>query len=416
MLIIFLVVLVLLLGVMLWSSRTQRLVRVSLDSKRGLDNIRHPVTKLTDGSLTPGNAVEVLQNGDGFFPRLIEDIEQAQQYINIESYVWWKGQICTDVADALIAQAQRGLEVCLLLDWVGSYHANKDELQRLRDGGVQLTRYHPPELRSLGRFNKRSHRKLAVFDAKIAYVHSFGIAEEWEGNGVGPDNWRDTGVRLQGPIVNDVQGAFAKNWMEATGEVIAEPAYYPEQPEVGDSECHLVISSPRGGVSSVSLLLRMLINAAEHQLIIQNPYFCPDDDWIEALAKAVKNGVDVQIMVPGEENDSKIVLRAGQYRYEELLEAGCRIFLHRNNLLHQKIMIVDDLWSHVGSTNFDERSFDINAESSLGIVDAEVAKQLKNAWLDDLKQCKEVHLDEWRQRDWQQRLKEKVAFQFRKLI
>ena len=393
-----LVALVLLLAVLLWSARTQRSSRVRLERIEAFRDLLPSISGLTQGWLVGGNRVEVLQNGDGFFPRLLADVAAAEESIHIESYVWWKGEICRQVAEALSARARDGLEVRLLLDAVGSSPGEPAVLDGMEEAGVRLTYYHPFELRALGRLNQRTHRKMAIFDGRVGYVFSHGFAAEWEGAGDGPRNWRDTGARLEGPVVGRVQAVFARNWMEETSEVLFGERYFPDLEEAGDVTCQIVSSTPSGGVSSVSILHKLMIAAADRELLIQNPYFCPDNDLTRMLVAAAGRGVRVRIMVPGPVTDSPIVQHAGHWQFTRLLRAGIEIWEHQRTLIHQKVLVVDGLWCHLGSTNFDERSFDINSEISLGILDEGIAAELSRAFEADLAHCRRLELRAWRRR------------------
>lgn len=394
----FLCALVVLLSLLLWSARTQRSSRVRLERIEAFRDLLPSISGLTQGWLVGGNSLEVLQNGDGFFPRLLDDVAAAERSIHIESYVWWKGDICRRVAEALAARARDGLEVRLLLDAVGAAPAEAEVLDVMREAGVKLVYYHPLELRALGRLNQRTHRKMAVFDGRVGYIFSHGFAREWEGAGDGPKSWRDTGARLEGPVVGRVQAVFARNWMEETSEVLFGERYFPDLEEVGDVTCQVVSSTPSGGVSSVSILHKLMIAAADHELLIQNPYFCPDNDLTRMLVAAAGRGVRVRIMVPGPHTDSPVVQHAGHWQFTRLLRAGIELWEHQRTLIHQKVLVVDGVWCHLGSTNFDERSFDINSEVSLGILDEGIAAQLAEAFEADLAHCERLELRRWRRR------------------
>lgn len=394
----FLVGLVVLLAVLLWSARTQRSSRVRLERVESFRDLLPSISGLTQGWLIGGNAVEVLQNGDGFFPRLLADVAAAEESIHVESYVWWKGDVCRQVAAALSARARDGLEVRVLLDAVGSSPGEPAVLDGMEEAGVRLTYYHPFELRALGRLNQRTHRKMAILDGRVGYVFSHGFAAEWEGAGDGPKSWRDTGARLEGPVVGRVQAVFARNWMEETSEVLFGERYFPDLADAGDVTCQVVSSTPSGGVSSVSVLHKLMIAASDRELLIQNPYFCPDDDLTRMLVSAAGRGVRVRIMVPGPVTDSPIVKHAGHWQFTRLLRAGIEIWEHQRTLIHQKVLVVDGVWCHLGSTNFDERSFDINSEISLGILDEGIAAELSAAFEADLAHAERLDLRRWRRR------------------
>ena len=398
------------LALMLWSARAQRKSRVDM---RKIDRFREmlpSISGLTRGWFVEGNTVEILQNGDGFFPRLLQDFAGAQRSLHLESYVWWKGDVCEETSKVLAERAKAGVEVRVLLDALGSNLGEKACFDRMREAGVHLEFYHPIELRALGRLNQRSHRKEAIVDGRVAYVFSHGFAAEWSGAGDKPECWRDTGARLTGPIAAHVQAVFARNWMEETGEVIAGDEYFPHLEETGDVACQVVASTPSGNVSPASILHKLMVAAADRELLIQNPYFCPDEDMTDMLIAAARREVRVRVMVPGRVTDSRIVQHAGHHQFSKLLRGGVEILEHRRTLIHQKVLIVDGSWSHLGSTNLDERSFDINAEISLGILDEGVADELRAAFEADEEHCRVLTYDLWHRRSKLHRVLDGAAY------
>jgi cardiolipin synthase len=394
----------------LYSARAQRSSRVRLGRVEAFRDLLPSISGLTRGWLVDGNRVEILQNGDGFFPRLLADFAAARESIHLESYVWWKGDICHRVAEALAARARAGVEVRLVLDALGAATAEADLLETMRGAGCEVCLYHPFELRALGRLNQRTHRRVAVLDGRIGYVFSHGFASEWEGAGDGPGSWRDTGARIEGPVVGRLQSVFARDWMEETSKVLFGERYFPSIEPAGRVPCQVVSSTPSGGVSSVSLLHKLMIAAADAELLIQNPYFSPDVDLTRMLVEAAQRGVRVRIMVPDKVTDSLAVLHAGHHQFSKLLAAGIEIWEHQRTLCHQKVLVVDGLWCHLGTANFDERSRDINAEISLGILDEAVAAELTAAFEADRAHCRRLELAAWRRRSTLHRVLDAVAF------
>ncbi len=392
------------LSVLLWSVEHQRTTHIEVPAIDRFSESLPSIAGLARAEILPGNRVQVLQNGDGFFPPFLADILAARRTIDLETYVWWKGKICAQVADALAAAARRGVEVRVTLDALGAHKADHALLERMRKAGCRVEFYHPFHLRDLGLINNRTHRKVAVFDGRTAYIFGHGIAAEWTGDAQDAEHWRDTGLRIEGPVVNELQGTFAENWVEETGEVLVGEKYFPILRAVGTSRVQVVAASPHGGVSEIELLLKMAIASAQHRLVIENPYFIPDDGLVELLAQAVKRGVDVRIMVPGPVTDSALVKHAGHYYFTELLRAGVRLYVYNRTLSHQKVMIIDGLWSLVGSTNLDDRSIYINDEASAGVIDPAVAKQLEAAFARDLRSSTEIRYAPWRSRPFWHRM------------
>ena len=386
------------LVLILWSTRRERESHVKVPRIDRFEEALPSIANLTGSPIQAGNRVQILQDGDGFFPLLFEDIAAARESIHLETYVWWKGEICAQVADALAEKARQGVEVRLTLDAVGANKGEDELFEKMEQAGVRISRFHPLELQDLGLWNNRTHRKLAVFDGRIGYVFGHGFAEEWTGRGQDEKHWRDTGVRIEGPVVNAIQATFAENWVEQTAEVIVGEKYFPRLPAVGDVRAHMTASSPQGGVSRLELLFKLAMGTAQKEILIQNPYFIPDGEMVGLLEDAAQRGVKVRIMLPGAVTDSSVVRHAGHRRYEEMLAAGIEIYEFLPSLNHQKVMIVDGVWSHVGSTNLDDRSLDINDEASVGLIDTGVAAELRDAFEKDRTKSKQVTLEEWRKR------------------
>lgn len=384
-----------LVGTMLWTNLRERDFHVQIPDIDSFEDALPSIAGMTNAVILEGNTAEILQNGDGFFPAFLQSIAEARETIHFETYVWWSGGICDEVAHALARRAREGLEVRLMVDAMGGTKMKKYLLDLLTDAGVQFTRYHPIRLRDIGQLNKRTHRKVAVFDGREAYVMGHGISRLWTGNGQDKDHWRDTGVKLCGPVVNAVQSVFAQHWIEETGEVLLGEKYFPHLEDEGNVRMHVLSGAPLGGVSDLELMFKMAIASAQKELIIQNPYFIADPETVSLLKRMIQRGVEVKIMVPGDITDSPIVSHAGHRHFSEMLNAGVRIFCFQRTMIHQKIMIIDGLWSHVGSTNLDDRSFDINEEAGVGIIDEGIAAELKAAFEDDLKDATELEAKSW---------------------
>jgi cardiolipin synthase len=401
---------VLFLVALLWSIEREHESHVRVPDVASFAQALPSIADLTGSPILAGNAVQVLQNGDGFFPPLFADLARAKESIHLETYVWWKGEICKRLARALAARARQGVEVRVTLDATGSSKGDDELFEEMTKAGVKISYYHPFRLQDIGLFNNRTHRKLAIFDGRVAYVFGHGIAEEWTGHGQDAKHWRDTGVRLQGPIVNAVQAVFAENWVEMTAEVLVGEKYFPRLSAAGPVRAHMTASSPHGGVSELEMLYKLAIASAKKRLIIQNPYFIPDEELVALLANAVKRGVDVRLMIPGPVTDSSIVRHAGHRQFETLLRHGIKIYEYQRTLSHQKVMIVDGLWVHVGSTNFDDRSLDINDEASVGLIDPAVAAEFEAAFARDLKDCKQLDAESWSRRPLWHKLVDRVSY------
>ena len=394
------------LTILLWSAERGADARLNVKNPGDFNALLPSIVGLTQSSLEGGNRVQVLQNGDQFFPPLLADIARARQTVHVESYIWWNGAICDRLAHTLADKARQGVEVRLMIDKM-----DRRLIKLMKDAGVRLVRFHAPKISNWGRLNNRDHRKETIIDGRIAYVGGYGFADQWTGHGQDKDHWRDTGVRLQGPIVNRLQAAFCENWIEETGEIPAGAKYFPPPVAAGNVPAHLAYTSPTGGVSSVQVLYYLAIKAARREIIIENPYLLPDDDAVDALAEAVRRGVDVKVMVPATTaTDSPIVQHASHHRFGILLQKGIKIWEYKKTLLHQKVIIVDGTWSCVGSTNFDRRALQLNDEISLGIIDRNVAAQLRAAFADDLRYAERRTYEQWEHRGVWHKLIDGLAY------
>jgi cardiolipin synthase len=382
------------LGTMLWNNLRERKFHLRVPDLDCFEQALPSIAGMTKAILMDGNRAEIVQNGE-FFTALLESIAAAKVTINFETYVWWTGDICAKLAEAFAARAREGLEVRLMVDAMGAKKMKRRLRELMTEAGVQLVRYHPIRLKDIGQLNKRTHRKLAVFDGTTAYICGHGVASQWTGNAEDKKHWRDTGVRLHGPVVNAVQSVFTQHWVEETGEVLVGEKYFPAIELQGELKMHVLAGAPLGGVSDLELMFKMSLATAQKEIVIQNPYFIADEQTTSLLKRAVKRGVEVKIMVPGQVTDSPIVNHAGHRHFGDMLNAGVRIFCFERTMIHQKIMIIDGLWSHVGSTNLDSRSFNINEEAGVGIIDEGLAAELKAAFEDDLKDCQEMKAESW---------------------
>lgn len=364
------------------------------------------IAGLTQSHVLAGNSVEVIQDA-AFFDRLIADVDAARETVHFETYVWWRGEVCRRLAEAFVHASERGVEVRLVLDAWGARSMDQALRQRMTGAGVEIADYHDVGLDHLGRLYQRDHRKAAILDGRTGYVFGHGVAEEWDQVGTGP--WQDTALRIRGPLVAPLQGVFLESWMKTTGQVPAGPAVFPELEASGSVRGHVVASSNTATLSTVRLLYKLAIASAREEILIQNPYFAPDSGVVDLLSAAAERGVRVRLMLPGEEaTDQEIVYHAGHTRYRELLDAGVEILEYRPTLLHKKIMVVDRLWSHVGSTNFDSRSLEINDELSVGVLDPRTAELLADEFAFDAESCRRVDPESWH-RSWLHRLLDRAV-------
>jgi cardiolipin synthase A/B len=395
---------------LLKNRRNTPYLKLDLDALPALHDDLQSLAGLTAGTVTRGNSCQVLQNG-ALFPAMEADIAAARSSVHLETFVWTEGQLERRFIDLLGRKAGAGVDVRLLIDALGGSGGDQKNLERVAEAGVAVSFYCKPHWWNLRRFNHRTHRKLLIVDGKIGYTFGHGIADQWLGDGQDERHWRDTAVRVEGPAVQALQAVFMENWIEETHCVPAGESCFPQLEAQGECEAHVVSSASGDAVSSVALLYTVAIACARREVIIQNPYFAPDDGVCELLGMMVKRGVAVHLMIPGAHTDSPFVRRAGCHLYEDLLRAGVRVYEFEPTLLHQKIVIVDAIWSHIGSTNFDARSLSLNEEVGIGVRDAQVARQLKAAFQDDLRRSHELSLEKWRKRPWRSRAFDWFAYQ-----
>ena len=356
-----------------------------------------------------GNALEILNNGDAFYPPMLAAIREAEASITIEAYIYWAGDIGRQFAEALAERAKSGIPVKILLDAIGSSTIGNEILDVLDAGGCHVAWYNPIRWYTLGRFNNRTHRKSLVVDGRIAFTGGAGIADHWRGDARGPDEWRDIQVRLAGPAVVPLQTGFAHNWQQTTGELISGERYYPEVDSAGPLAVQTLLSSPEIGASSVRTMYYLSIVCARQSIYIANPYFVPDPVAIETLIEAKRRGVDVRIMVSGIRNDNWLARYNSVRLFGRLLVAGIEIHEFNRTMLHQKTMVVDRRWVTVGTTNFDNRSFAHNEESNVGVLDRRLARQLHDIFLEDLSVFDRVTMEAWTRRGGWSRAQEFVA-------
>jgi cardiolipin synthase len=348
----------------------------------------------------PDNRIEILNNGDEFYPAMLEAIDVAQTSITIEAYIYWAGQIGEQFAAALAKKSREGVPVKILLDAVGSATIGDNILKTLEAGQCQLAWYNPVRPYTLGRFNHRTHRKSLIVDGHIGFTGGAGIADHWAGRAQDDKHWRDIQVRIEGPAVKPLQTGFAHNWLQATSELITGAEFYPSPPRVpaGRDSLQTLMSSPETGASTVRTFYYLSIASARKTIHIANPYFVPDQGAIDLLVEARNRGVDVRLMVAGIHNDNWLARQNSIRLYGPLLKAGIRILEYDRTMLHQKTMVVDGTWGTVGTTNFDSRSFAQNEENNVCFYNPVLCRQLEAIFAEDLAGCHEITLDGWRSR------------------
>ena len=360
-------------------------------------------------NIVGGNLAQELLNGDQIFPAMLTAIRGAQRSITFETYIYWSGDIGREFAAALAERAQAGVKVHVLLDWVGSAKIDESFLQEMRKAGVVILKFHEPSWYNFARLNNRTHRKLLVVDGKTGFTGGVGIAPKWTGAGQDAEHWRDSHFRIEGPVVAQMQAVFLDNWLKVTGEVMHGEAYFPPLQAVGQSDAQVFSSSPAGGSESMQLMYQLAITAAEHSIDLSSAYFVPDELTSKSLTEALKRGVKIRIVVPGEIIDTETVRAASRGSWGPLLKAGAEIYQYQPSMYHCKLMIVDKLLVSVGSTNFDNRSFRLNDEANLNVFDAGFAERQTGIFETDLRHAKQISYAAWANRPWKEKLLERLA-------
>ena len=374
--------------------------RYGLDHEFGVESPEFLPTMAgaTGVTFTSGNRIDVLNNGDEFYPVMLREIAGAQTSITIEAYIYWEGEIGRTFASALAERAQAGVRVKILLDAIGSSSIGNDILAILEAGGCQIAWYNPIKWYTIGRFNNRTHRKSLIIDGRVGFTGGAGIADQWRGNAQDAEHWRDMQIRVEGPAVTPLQTGFAQNWLERTRELVSGPIYYPDIEPAGSYLALTLMSSPVTGASTVRTMYYLSIICARRRIWVANPYFVPDPPAIDTLIEARQRGVDVKIMVSGANNDSWLSRQNSVRLYGRLLDAGVEIYEYHHTMLHHKTMVVDGVWSTIGTTNFDNRSFAHNEESNVCVYDATLAEHLEAIFQADLRGCTRVDPHTWRRR------------------
>lgn len=411
-LVVLAVLAIVVLSLIVWSVKRRRRPHLSGSRFEDPGGLMRSIAGFTQGTVTSGNCVRILQNGR-FFDELLADIGKAERSVTLETFLAREGEVTRRFADALAKKARAGVKVRVMLDGSGGREFGKESLRLMSEAGCNVQYYRPVSLKNLGRINNRTHRKIVVIDGRIGYAGGHCLVDTWLGDGQDRQHFRDITARVEGPVVAQLQSAFSDNWMEEYGEVLEGDGLFPALDPVGETSAHVVYVSPTGSPSTIKLLHYAAIHAARARLFIQNPYFLPDPDARDALVAAAGRGVDVRIMIPAAEvTDSPIVQHASHHHYGTLLKGRVRIFEYQRTLLHQKIVIVDGKWASIGSSNFDDRSFEINDEVALVVYDESVAAELERIFETDLEECVEQELEAWRRRPMLHKLRDGTAFLF----
>jgi cardiolipin synthase len=370
---------------------------------------------LVSSKVTRNNQIEVIENGENFYEAELDAMRHARHSIDIEAYIFHKGKLTDQVLNVLTERARAGVHVNLVMDSLGSFSTRKDYFKPLKQAGGHVEWYHRLRLHNWFITNNRTHREITLIDGSIAFLGGAGYADWWRFGTKGEARWRDTMVRVQGDAVRGLQGAFVENWLESSGQILDGPDYFPQlSRDPGNITALVVTSTPSSSVGSTRarVLFQTLVAAAQKSIYITTPYFLPDKSMREELVRASKRGVKIRVIAPGKHADHTMTRSSGRSAYGDLLQAGAEIYEYEPSMIHAKITIVDDLWSVVGSTNFDNRSFGLNDEINLAILNEQIASKLTRDFEEDAARSELVTLDRWKQRSIFERMLEWVGWVF----
>ena len=367
-------------------------------------------------TMSAGNRLELLENGDAIFPAMLAAISSAQKTVNFEAYIFWSGEVGTRFRDALAERAAHGVAVRVLLDALGSpgQRLMASDVDILRRAGCHVEFFHSTKPWMLWVVNHRNHRRVLVVDGTVGFTGGVGFADLWRGDADSRGHWRDTQVRVEGPAVRGLQRAFQENWSEVTGEPLVGAEFFPALPQVGATSVAVVPSSPLAAMSGAERVYAISLAAAGKEIWIANSYFLPDETTTRLLIAAVKRGVDVRVMIPSDEqSDVPATKAAGRSSFGPLLEEGVKFFEYQPTMFHLKTIVVDGIFSTVGSANFDERSFHLNDEVNLFVYDAAFAGLMKERYLRDQSRCRPYTTAMWKARSLKKRVTEWLVAPFR---
>jgi cardiolipin synthase len=376
--------------------------------------------------LTVGNQATLLQDGPATYSAMLAAIEAARDHIHLETYILDDDEVGRKFADALIAKQKKGVQVSVIHDSVGTLNTPKDFFKRMTDTGIQVLEFNPvnpTQARKGWELNQRDHRKLLIVDGKVAFLGGINISSVYSsgsfsrsgkgssgsGSNVAPGKdgkaWRDTHVRLQGPVVAEYQRLFLGTWKKQKGPPLRDRNYFPPLQNVGNQVVRAIGSSPDDPYALIYATLLSAIGAAETSVHITMAYFAPDPQFLEALKAAARRGVDVTLILPSQ-TDSWLIFHAGRRFYTPLLKAGVKIYERKGVILHAKTAVIDGVWATIGSTNLDWRSFLHNDELNAVVLGAEFSQQMEAMFSKDLEASQPVTLKQWKKRPLDDRMKE----------
>ena len=374
------------------------------------DQFIHVLESACQTTLERGNSIEIFTDGPAFYPAMLDAIRAAEETINLECYILSDGEVADRFIHELSDRARAGVRVTIVMDAIGSLGAFGQSAAALRAAGCRVELYQRIRWYSLARLNNRTHRELLIVDGRVAFVGGAGIADWWLKPGRRGPTWRDTMARIEGPVVSDIQGILAENWLECCGEILTGPETYKPHELSGPSPAFALKSSPSDRATVSRMLFQMLVESSRQEVLIATPYFLPDRAFRRALRRTVDRGVAITVLVPGRRTDQRWVRLASRRMYGELLRHGIHLFEYSRGMMHGKALLVDGLWAVIGTTNLDNRSFEHNDEVNVAIRDETVTTRLKSDFEVDVTRSREITFDLWSRRPLWEKLIGTVAW------
>ncbi len=406
------------------SARRSAAIMAELKRKSGdIDILEQQIAleqAIVGSPLVLGNKVTLLKDGAATYPAMFAAIRNARDHINLESYIIEDDEIGRQFSDLLLEQQGRGVQVNIIYDSVGGFNTPKAFFERLRQGGIQVLEFNPVNPLAATApwlINNRDHRKLLVIDGRIAFLGGINISSVYSSGsfitstarpGESTVAWRDTDLQIEGPVVGELQKLFVQTWEKQRGKALAPREYFPALQAQGGEIVRAIGSTPDDPYSLIYLTLVSAIGNAQQQVYITLAYFVPDPQLLDALNAAAARGVDVKLILPGH-SDSAMAWHAGRSHYSTLLKGGVRLYERSGALLHSKTVVIDGVWSTVGSTNLDWRSFLDNDEVNAVVLGREFAQQMRAMFATDLEASQAIDLERWEQRPMHLRLREWMA-------
>jgi cardiolipin synthase len=357
---------------------------------------------LVNAPIERGGGVRILNNGDETLAALVGSVRGARRNINISVFMWKDGAFSDRLLAALMERQRQGVVVRVLLDGLGARGAPDDKFDALERAGARIETYRAPRFGKLTRFHRRNHRRAIVVDGEVGFTGGIAVYDRWLGDGQDPEHWRDMMFQVTGPLARSLQAAFVDAWVSSSGEILVDSAMFPPLSNAAaagvDRFVHHV-NSPADDDQSMAYFFLLPIFAARERVYVVTPYFIPDDPLKQALQRKAAEGVDVRLLLPGRHIDNQSARLSAHNHYDDLMQAGVRIYEYRPTFIHSKFMVVDGQWSVIGSPNLNSRSRQLDEENAYGILDRRFAAELEKIFSEDLRKADEIRLEEWRRRN-----------------